>query len=282
MGSIYKKIVIGLSIALLAIILLWFLIHFREQQFQVVFFNVGQGDSALIKFENGQKMLVDCGPDKKVLAKLGENLPFYDRAIDFLLITHFDLDHYGGCIDVLKRYKVENIITNGGNKPADKYWQAWDMSRKNEQSNEIIISQISTWEIADSKLEFLWPDLDDESNTPSLKKDSNNQSIVFRLVHSSTTILFTGDMEEKVEKILVESYCSSTCPALESKILKAGHHGSGSSSSEGFLRSVSPQKAIISTGKNSFGHPSLRVLRKLERQSIEILRTDELGDIIIR
>src|SRR3989339_1296284 len=91
--------------------------------FQIIFFNIGQGDSALIKFADGEKMLVDCGPDKTVLSKLGKFLSFYDRTIDYLVVSHFDLDHYGGCVDVLHRYDVKNIITNGDEKEYDSYWR---------------------------------------------------------------------------------------------------------------------------------------------------------------
>src|SRR3989339_1455689 len=116
---------------LVILIICWFLLFLlavyvninKPKHFEVIFFNVGQGDSSLIKFEDGKKMLIDCGPDKNVLSKLGRELPFHNRTIDYLVISHFDLDHYGGCIDVLKRYKVKNIIHNGSTKYDDKYWQ---------------------------------------------------------------------------------------------------------------------------------------------------------------
>src|SRR3989344_9396567 len=101
--------------------------YFQKQQshFYVVFLNIGQGDAALINFGNGQKMLVDCGPNRSILSALGRHLPFYDRTIDYLLVTHPDLDHYGGCVDVLKRFDVKNIIINGATKAYDPYWVIW-------------------------------------------------------------------------------------------------------------------------------------------------------------
>ncbi len=278
-----KKILLFLIIIWITVFSLVIYLHLQKNnQFKIIFFDIGQGDSALIKFTNGQKMLVDCGPDKKVLAKLGKYLPFYDRTIDYLAISHFDLDHYGGCVDVLKRYTVKNIIYNGSEKITDKYWQTWDEFRIKEQSNEFIVWQTSTWKMGNSKIEFLWPlssqliglDIDNE----------NNKSIVFRLVNDNTSVLFTGDMEEKIENILMKTYCipsSTSCPSLESKILKAGHHGSDSSSSKEFIEKVNPDKAIISVGKNNFGHPSLRILRIMERASLEVLRTDQLRDIMV-
>lgn len=280
-----RRVFLVIFISWLIILVLLVYVHFKQaSKFQIIFFDIGQGDSALINFPDGHKMLIDCGPDKKVLAKLGKYLPFYDRTIDYLLITHFDLDHYGGCPDVLKRYEVKNIVTNGEIKPNDEYWRAWDQARKQEQANEIVIFQTSTWLMASSILEFLAPTKSYDLPTGN----SNNQSIVFRLTQAATTVLFTGDMEQDLEKMLLEKYClsapqtSQDCPALSAKILKVGHHGSDSSTEMEFLRAVNPQTAVISVGRNKFGHPSGRVLAKLGRLGINILRTDQRGDIIIR
>ncbi|MEK7131865.1 MAG: MBL fold metallo-hydrolase [Patescibacteria group bacterium] len=251
-------------------------------KFQVTFFSIGQGDAALIQFANGQKMLVDCGADRKILAKLGRALPFYDRTIDYVMATHPDLDHYGGCVDVLKNYNVKEIIINGRKKEYDPYWRVWDEAVKNEGANIKIVDSPQVWKIAGATLEFLSPDKSLALDVGV--DDSNNYSIVFRLKNNRTNYLFTGDMEEPLEYALVYKYCSITstvCPALQSDILKAGHHGSDSSSGENFLNFVNPQKAIISVGKNKYGHPSLRVLKKLERAGTEILRTDERGDIFM-
>jgi competence protein ComEC len=280
-----KKIIYILLFCLIAVIGLFVYIKLsarKENAFQIIFFNIGQGDSALIKFDDGEKMLVDCGPDKTVLSKLGKFLSFYDRTIDYLVISHFDLDHYGGCLDVLRRYDVKNIITNGSEKEYDSYWQAWDEASKAEQANVFSFISPRTQVIAGATLDFLNPDAELVFANAKDKIDSNNQSIVFKLSYSSTTVLFAGDMEMPLENALLAKFCSSTplnCPALRADILKVGHHGSDSSSDEKFLSAVSPKKAVVSVGKNSFGHPSLRVLRKLERINADILRTDVVGDI---
>lgn len=281
-----KKIIFIFLIVLTLLLSCLFYFYYSQRhphKFQVTFFDIGQGDSALIQFGNGQKMLVDCGPDRKILAKLGLALPFYDRTIDYVLATHPDLDHYGGCVDVLKNYKVKEIIINGRKKENDPYWRAWDKAVKDEPGATIkIMNNPEEWKIASSTLDFLSPD-------PVLaldvaEADSNNYSIVFKLKNNETSFLFTGDMEEPLEKALMQKYCSvssTICPSLQVNVLKVGHHGSGSSSGQEFLKLVNPKTAVVSVGKNNhYGHPSLRVLKKLERVGADILRTDKMGDIV--
>ena len=156
-----KRIFLFLFICFFLTSSLFIYVNYYNQEkndFQVIFFDIGQGDAALIKFNNDEKMLVDCGADKEILTKLGTRLSFYDQTIDYLLITHFDLDHYGGCIDVLKRYEVKYIITNGQKKEGDNYSHEWAKVRQLEQAKEYIISQPQVWQVGQANLEFLNPD----------------------------------------------------------------------------------------------------------------------------
>ena len=292
--------------------------YFEKQHhtFRVTFLDVGQGDAALIQFENGEKMLVDCGASKIVLSALGRNLPFYDRTIDYVLATHPDLDHYGGCLDVVKNYHVKEIITNGQGKPADPYWREWDRIMQASGAVLKTMTVHEQWNIASTSLNFLSPDTN--LSIPTSSVDSNNFSIVFHLTHNNETFLFTGDMETPLEKVLVDKYCttslpllskegvgvvaemlkststatppnlplerggSGNCPTLQSDILKVGHHGSDGASSELFLSYVKPKTAVISVGPNKYGHPTLRSIRHLERTGAKVVRTDEIGDIIVK
>lgn len=255
----------------------------NHQRFSVTFLDVGQGDSALIKFGNGEKMLIDCGIDQKVLQRLGENMSFYDRTIDYLLVTHPDSDHYGGCPSVLKRYNIKNIITNGEEKIGDPNWTAWIKYTSAENARTQIIDGSQKIMINDSELKFLSPDKNLDLGGKSAT--GNNNSIVFILQHAQDKFLFMGDAETPLEESILKKYCSTStpavCPALASNYIKIGHHGSDSSSDELFLELVSPAKAIISVGKNTFGHPSFRVLKKLQRVNAEVLRTDKIGDITL-
>ncbi|MDO8499807.1 MAG: MBL fold metallo-hydrolase [bacterium] len=279
-----KKIILIILLCLVAAIGTYFYIQIdtaNRKSFQITFFNIGQGDSALIRFADGEKMLVDCGPDNTIIQKLGQALPFYDRQIDYLLVTHSHLDHYGGCPEVLKRYKITKIFTNGETEISDPNWRAWGKYVNSERAEAI--SAPSEMTIGGARLEFLFPDA-------SLPLDSkiltgNNDSIVFRLSNAGKNYLFTGDAEAPIEEALLNRYCADQpvdCPALRSDFLKAGHHGSDTSSGEKFLAAVAPKQALISVGKNSYGHPSFRVLMRMKRAGVEVWRTDELGDMVVQ
>lgn len=280
-----KVLAVIFCLALLAAVVSIYVFFARRQtpKFRVTFLNIGEGDGALIQFDDGEKMMVDCGPNKIVLARLGEVLPFYDRTIDYVLATHPDLDHYGGCVDVLKRYQVKEVIING-RKKINPYWRAWDALIHASGKPIKIIQGHQVWHIGEATLEFFSPD--DTLGVKARAADSNNYSIVFRLRNGKQTFLFTGDMEQPLENGLLKRYCADVpprepCPALRSDVLKAGHHGSDSSSGEDFLAAVHPAEAVISVGPNHYGHPTRRVLRRLERLGIPALRTDQLGNIAV-
>lgn len=260
----------------------WQYFENKKYHFSVVFFNVGQGDSALVNFSNGKKMLIDCGPNNKVLSKLGERLPFYDRVIDYLVISHPDLDHYGGCVDVLKRYKIRNIIENGESKPNDGYWLTWNEVVKNENAIRLTPNeQREFFDFGNEKIIFLKPD---SKFLADKERVGNNNSLVFSLRSDQTSFLFVGDAEVVLEQALINTFCLgglSGCDAFKADYLKVGHHGSDSSTSEEWLNVIRPKVAIVSVGKNKFGHPSLRVVRKLERIGVNIWRTDVINDIIV-
>ena len=282
-----RNFLIGIIIFWVAIFSLLFYLLWtieNDKKLAVIFLDIGQGDAALIKFGNGQKMMVDCGPDRRVLSKLGNYLSFFDHTIDYMLVTHPDGDHYGGCPSVLERYDVKNIIFDDFKKSNDPFWRAWTKYSAAEKTNWKFIQGHELMKIGGNELEFFSPD----SAGLVVKKDAdlaNNHSIVFLLKNSLGRFLFTGDMEMPLEDAILEKYCTTTttpCSTLQADYLKVGHHGSQSSSGVEFLKAVAPRYGIVSVGaKNRYGHPSPRVLRKLERANTEIWRTDLKGDIIV-
>ena len=252
-----------------------------ESYLKITFLDVEQGDSILVESINGEKTLVDCGADARVLEALGRVMSFYDKQIDYLFVTHPDLDHYGGCVDVLKRFEVKNIVYTGLQKN-DGAWQTFWQYVQNEGSIYHEINKEQEWKIGEVDVRFLYPDHDisADARVPGIAKISdNNASLVFKLSFGENDVLFTGDMEADLENYLVEKYAGD----LETEVLKVGHHGSGSSSGQGFLETVSPRYGIISVGANNdYGHPSLRVLKRLERAGSKVWRTDKTGDITFK
>ncbi|MDD2656401.1 MAG: MBL fold metallo-hydrolase [Patescibacteria group bacterium] len=250
---------------------------------KVTYLDVGQGDASFIEFPDGEQMLVDCAIDGRILEALGRVMPYYDHDIDYLLITHPDTDHYGGCTEVLNRFQVKNIVYSGIAKNGDQLWESFWEAIQNENTNYIEVKKEDVWNIASTTLHILYPDhsLVDNKNIPNSKVEANtnNTSIVFKLEFLDKNLLFMGDAEEELEKYLLATYGNQ----LDADVLKLGHHGSDSSSSEDFLKIVSPDEAIASCGlDNKFGHPSRRILSRLERiASSTIWRTDLQGDVFL-
>ncbi len=248
----------------------------RPQDLKVVFFDVGQGDSIFIETPDGVQVLIDGGPTSAILEKLAEEMPFYDRTIDLIILTHPEHDHYFGLFEVLKRYEVENILWTGVVRDTAE-WQEW-VRLIEEEGAEIRIAEVGQ-KITIGKpsfptiLEILHPF---ENLAGQEIKNSNDTSIVARLVFGDVSFLFTGDITKKVEAKLVEQDVG-----LDSDVLKVCHHGSKTSSSLEFLEQVSPEIAVIQVGENSYGHPHLEVLANLEQFGIQVLRTDINGDIRI-
>lgn len=241
---------------------------------KVYFFDVGQGDSALIKTPDRQKILIDGGPSGAVVEKLGQNLPFYDKTINLMILTHPHADHLDGLVEVLKRYEVKKILATGAINSTPDYL-AWLEEIKKENVPMEIAKAGQMIDFGDgSKIEILSPAEDFSGKQPD---NLNNTSIVCKLIFGETSFLFTGDAEKEVEDILIAGGAD-----LKADVLKVGHHGSKNSTSQEFLEAVKPKFAVISVGKkNTFGHPNAGTLSRLEKLGAEIFRTDRGGDIII-
>ncbi|MBU1896053.1 MBL fold metallo-hydrolase [Patescibacteria group bacterium] len=255
----------------------------NNEYIKVTFLDIGQGDATFIEFQDGQQMLVDCSIDARIIEALGRVMPYYDHDIDYMMITHPDSDHYGGCTEVLKRFDVKNVVYNGLAKENDQMWVQFWQTIQDEGAEYFEIESEDVWSIASTTLHFLYPDhsIADDSKIPGKEVESNinNTSIVFKLSFGEMDLLMMGDAEEELEEYLSGTYGEQ----LDTEVMKAGHHGSGSSSSQEFLDLVSPSSTIISCGlNNQFGHPSLRVLKRLERLGSNIWRTDLKGDIIVK
>ena len=279
-----KRLAIILAISLVGIVIPIFLLSYRErvQNFFIAFLDVGQGDAALIHFGKGAQMLVDCGPTRKVLAGLGRRMPFYDRTIEYLVVTHPDRDHYVGCIDVLDRYTVKHIWWNGYDTNKDPVWKVWKEKMAAEGAEIHVIDKEEELAFGDAVLRVFYPDhsVVNDPQVPGFdgSVSDNNASIVMRIVHGRMSFLLTADAEKELEAYLAQKYGD----ALRSDVLHVGHHGSNTSSIQEFLDAAHPSIGIISSGKgNRYGHPAPRVLKRLERARAAIRRTDTEGDVVL-
>jgi len=242
---------------------------------KVYFLDVGQGDSIFIETPQKHQILIDGGPDSIVLEKLQKIMPATDRTIDLVILTHPEKDHMQGLIEVLQRYSVDYILWTGIIRDSPEY-QKWIsvLAEEQNQGAKIITAEFGQAITAGGvKIDILHPF---EKLVGQEMEDSNDSSVVSRLFFGENVFLFTGDITTKTEQELMEEKME-----LRADILKVGHHGSKYSTAIEFLENISPEFAIISSGKNSYGHPTSEVLQRLKNFGIKVLRTDLDGDIKI-
>ena len=242
-----------------------------DGRLHVVFLDVGQGDAIFIQTPSGRQMLIDGGPSETVLlSQLGRQMPFWDRTIDVMLLTHPDSDHVTGLVPVLERYRVGTVI----HRPVELESETYDywLQLLEGEGAAIYRGEAGLQMTLDRGLEMvvLHPGAELPSGTES---DVNNSSIVTRLTYGQVSVLLTGDIEAVVERQLV----AQGAP-LASTVLKAAHHGSCSSTTEEFVGVVDPEVVVISVGAdNDFGHPCAGVLERLDGWAVPVYRTDEQG-----
>lgn len=258
-----------LSIVLTGVIAWRF--YVPSSEFQVSILDIGQGDAILLEAPTGQVILVDGGPDKSVLRRLGEELPFWERRIDLLVLTHPHEDHLAGFNSILDRYMVGGVMITGIEAKSQAY-QHFLETIKQKQIPLLVMEKPFKVSFGEVRLEIIYPQTSISGKRIS---NLNNSSIVMRAVYKEFEMLLTGDAEEIEEKALLASGVDITAD-----VLKAGHHGSETSSSEDFIKAINPKLVVISSGLgNSYGHPSPRTLKRLERLGIPIRRTDQEGSI---
>ncbi len=245
----------------------------RPDELEIDFFDVGQGDAILIQTPTHHTILIDGGRDTTVSRKIAAELPFYDKKIDLVILTHPDLDHVGGMPDVLRRYRVGTIISLDVSKDLGAYRAMMDRAH----ADKIPVVSVT----AGDTIRFA-PGLEMIVLAPEKgqirEEDLNNSSIVVKLIYNTRTWLLTGDAAQESEDRMRRSG-----RALSANVLKLGHHGSRFSSSAAFLQAVGADSAVISAGaKNQYGHPHPEVLDRTAHQGMAVYRTDQQGDIEMR
>jgi competence protein ComEC len=260
---------------LLGIAVISWLPHLQAKQpdcecLTVSFLDVGQGDSILIQTPDGFEMLVDGGPNATVLRELSKERSFFDREIDVVVTTHPDLDHIGGLVDVLKRYKVKTILRteNENDKSAA---EAFAGAAQKENAEEILADAGQVIQLGASTTIQIFSPTGDERQW-----ESNTSSIVLRVVYGDTSFMLTGDAPQEIENYLVETYGAQ----LDSDVLKLGHHGSKTSTSDAWLDTVTPQYAVVSAGlDNKYGHPHQDVMQRVFKRNIQTSHTGTDGTV---
>ncbi len=247
---------------------------------KVAFLDIGQGDAIFIESPIGVQVLIDGGRGDEILRELARVMPFYDRSINLVIATHPDSDHIGGLPTVLKRFRVDKIIRPGvaHSTPATESLLLSISKENNSGTKEILARRGQVYDLGGGEagrveLHILFPDRDVSDF------ETNTASVVARLTYGDTSVILTGDSPIAIEEYLV----SLDGADLQSDILKLGHHGSKTSSSDAFLGFVNPQWAIISAGKdNKYGHPHKSVMDKVARFGITPLSTIDKGTIKFR
>lgn len=261
-----------------AVFVIWYAVFYYEsrQDFLLHVFDVGQGDAIFLEIPGGYQVLIDGGPSGVVISKLGRTMPFWDRSLDLVVLTHPDKDHITGLLDVLKRYRVEAILWSGAEHSTAEYHE-WLRLIKEEGVHIILARAGQLLQFPTGvTLDILAPFMDDKGN---LIGALNDTSVVSMIYYGNTKILLMGDAGKVTERRLLFEQGEG----LDADILKVGHHGSNTSSIEEFLQMVSPDIAVISVGRNNrYGHPRQEVLDRLQRSGAAIRRTDVEGDITFR
>lgn len=273
----HKSIIIVFSLSLVFLFGLFIFqsASFSDGKLHIVFCDVGQGDAIFIRTPKGSDILIDGGPDDKVLSCLTRHMPFWDREIELVFATHPDADHITGLVSVLKSYKVLSFNTSKKSHGTKVYFLIQELIKK-EKIPERFVYLGDEFKLSDGVLiHLLWPsreyvDLDTEG-----RLDTNSFSLVQNVKFGNFNALLTGDIEFEILDKIAES-------GLKSNILKLSHHGSKTGTDEKTLELIKPALSIISAGKNNrYHHPSLEVLSLLKKYNIEYKSTVDSGDIEI-
>ena len=243
---------------------------------KVAFLDIGQGDAIYIEAPNGRQMLVDGGPGPVVLSRLASVMPFGDHSIDMIVVTNPDADHIAGFVDVLHNYKVNTVLEPGTYNKSGVYKTLEETIAKYNTKKTIARRgmRIVLDKEKDIYFDILFPDRDVGNWT------SNDGSIVGKLVYGNESFMLMGDATKYTEYLVKQNESPDT---LHAQVLKLGHHGSHTSSSELWLEAVHPDMAIISAGRNNkYGHPHQDILDRLKSLHIPYLGTYQKGTIILK
>lgn len=276
---IYKeKLIFGTVLVFVSLnVLVWSSVfnNLKKPNIEIYFFDVGQGDSHLIETKDGTQILIDGGPPNKILHNLSQVLDFNDRHIDAIVVSHPHADHISGLIEVLKNFEVDYVFESGVNyftPEAEEFRKLVLEKEKNGLLKKIIVDrplQLSFFE--GTLLRLMYPDKSFEGKT---LKQVHDSMVVAEFSYKNKKVLFAGDTEKDIEEYLIRNG-----RIADIDILKVGHQGSKTSSSQKLLNIAKPEYSVVPVGKNKYGHPTEDVLLRLASIGSKIFRTDRDGTI---
>lgn len=267
---IYGGVIVSLSVIVLSGVIIWQIAHMKDVT--VSFLNVGQGDAILIS-HGTHNILIDGGADGTILLEeLGRMMPFWDRTIEVMIATHPDADHINGLIAVFDTYTVKQLWHTNAGKDTSIFRALMQRAQKEEHLEDV--DPIYGTQIAlgqNASLQVIYP----MTRTQTFMQDVNDSSIAVLVHVGQEVFFFGGDLSSSVEdQLMIDDAVS---------VMKAGHHGARSSTSDAFLAQTSPRDVIFSVGAdNRYGHPHTETIERISAQGARIWRTDHNGTITYR
>lgn len=287
------------TLILIVLVSLFFLNEQSDGKLHLFFCDVGQGDAAYIRFPDNTDMLIDGGPGNAVLDCLSDNMPFYDREINVVMLTHPQADHLNGLIPVLERYRVLYFVSSPVGNSTLGYQKLQDIIRQKKIEVKNLYADQSI-DFGKVKFTSLWPEKNwlvgkincgnnkncsalalGNSSVLGISTDNNlnNFSLMGVLSYGDFDVFFTGDGDSQVQDELLK-FNSGFSGKNKLEVMKVPHHGAKTALTKNFLASFTPELAVISVGKNNrYGHPSPELLQMLSKYIKTIKRTDLDGTI---
>lgn len=263
----------GYKILALGVVTVWLAVFtLPDDKLHVVFCDVGQGDAILV-YRKTTQMLIDGGPNNRVLVCLGRHVPFYDRRIETVIVTHPQADHMNGIIDVIKRYDVIQLVMG----PEENSTAGFKELQRQVTNHKLQVTNVysgSEIRLGDVMYKVVWPERSWVLGASTEKTDLNEFGISGILTYGNFDVLLTADVDEKAED---EELATGLLRQVE--VLKVPHHGSKGGMTKEWLRIISPDLAVISVGRNSYGHPAKEALELLSSKGTRVLRTDVDGEV---
>ncbi len=240
---------------------------------RVWFADVGQGDGIIIRTPSRATIVVDGGPQQNFLQEVDDHVPLTDRTVDLVVVTHADADHVTGLVNLIASGRVRSVLMNRDASVKTKTYARLLAAIESQHVQSIEARAGQTYTFGAVQLRVLWP----TASGLAAATTTNERSVVVKITYGSEDVLLTGDAPDTVEQQLLEQGSD-----VAAEVLKVGHHGSAKSSTLPFLKTVRPEIAVLSVGaKNTYGHPTKRVLDDLQRIGANAFRTDMQGDILV-